>query len=57
MNQKTVKTYIKQLVRRLGSRKEVAKELGITLRYVYMLEHGEKIPSEALRKLIKMVLK
>ena len=52
---KTVKTYIKQLVKRMGSKDAVARKLGITLRYIYMLEKG-KIPGEHLRKIIKLVL-
>ena len=57
MKTNTVKTYIKQLVRKFGKRKLVAQELGVSLRYIYMLEKGEKIPSDHLRKLIKLVLK
>ena len=57
MKTKTVKTYIKQLVKKFGSKKKTAQELGVTLRYIYMLEKGEKVPSEHLRKLIKMLLK
>jgi len=57
MKSNTVKTYIKQLVRKIGSKKQAAQELGVTLRYIYMLEKGEKVPSESLRKLIKILLK
>jgi len=57
MKTKTVKTYIKQLVKKFGSKDKVAQELGVTLRYIYMLEKGEKVPSGHLRKLIKMLLK
>ena len=57
MQTKTVKTYIKQLIRKFKTKTKVAQELGVSLRYVLMLEKGEKIPSEHLRKLIKMVLK
>ena len=57
MKTKTVKTYMKQLVRKFGKRKIVAQELGISARYVLILEKGEKEPSEHLRKLIKRVLK
>jgi len=57
MKSKTVKTYIKQLISKIGERKAVAKELGISLSYLYMLEKGKKAPSEHLRKLIKRVLK
>ena len=57
MQTKTVKTYIKQLVKKFKSKKETAQRLGVSLRYIYMLEKGEKIPSEHLRKLIKVMLK
>jgi len=53
----TVKTYIKRLIKKFGKRRAVAQELGVTLRYIYMLEKGEKVPSDHLRKLIKAVLK
>jgi len=52
----TVKTYIKQLVKREGGEGAVARLLGITPRYVKMLIAGQ-VPSEHLRKLIKSVLK
>jgi len=44
-----VKTKIKQLVRRLGGYKEVAKRLDIALSYVYRLEKGA-IPGKRLYK-------
>ena len=47
---------ISQLIARFGTKKKVAEELGITMRYVLMLEKGEKAPSKHLRKLIKVVL-
>ena len=56
----TVKTYIKQLLKRKNSKTryaDVARDLGITPRYVRHLEKGERVPSEHLRKLIKVVLK
>ena len=56
MKNKTVKTYVKQLVKREGSEKSVASLLGVTPRYIKMLIAGQA-PSEALRKLIRMVLK
>lgn len=56
MQTKTVKTYVKQLIRKFKTKTKVAQELGISLRYVLMLEKGEKIPSEHLRKLIKAML-
>jgi transcriptional regulator with XRE-family HTH domain len=57
MKAKTVITLIKHLLKRYGSYEKVARELGITARYVRHLEKGEKIPSEHLRKLIKVTLK
>ncbi len=57
MKTKTVITLIKRLLRQFGGYEKVAKELGITSRYVRHLEKGEKAPSDSLRKLIKMVLK
>ena len=57
MKTKTVKTYIKQLLREhKGSYEKVADMLKITTRYVRHLEKGEKVPSEHLRKLIKIIL-
>jgi predicted transcriptional regulator len=56
MNKNTAKTYIRQLVKREGSEKAVSQLLGITPRYVKMLLAGQ-VPSEPLRKLIKVVLK
>jgi len=53
----TVKTYINRLHKKLGSNEAVAKELGISKRYVIYLKKGERVPSDHLRKLIKMVLK
>jgi len=38
MKPRTVKTKIKQLVKRYGGRKQVAKILNIELSYVYKLE-------------------
>ena len=56
MKTKTVKTHIKRLLQEHGSRDKVATVLGITPRYVRNLENGEKIPSDHLRKLIKMMM-
>ena len=56
MKTKTVKTYIKQLLRIYRDYDNVAEILKITPRYVRHLEKGEKIPSEHLRKLIKIIL-
>jgi len=57
MKTKTIITLIKRLLKQYGSYQNVAQELGITSRYVRHLERGEKVPSEHLRKLIKMLLK
>ena len=57
MKTKTVKTYIKQLLKVHGGYEPVEKLLGIKERYIRYLEKGERVPSEHLRKLIKIVLK
>ena len=57
MRAKTVITLIKQLMKKFGGYEKVATELGITSRYVRHLEKGEKVPSESLRKLIKILVK
>ena len=57
MKTKTVKTYIKRLLMLFNDYKGVAKTLGVTPRYIRHLEKGERIPSEHLRKLIKIILK
>jgi len=57
MRTKTVITLIKRLLRKFGGYEKVASELGITARYVRHLENGEKVPSDHLRKLIKVLLK
>ena len=59
MRRKTVKTYIITMLGRYLYKyryEMLAKELGITSRYVRMLEKGEKEPSQHLRKLIKVIL-
>ena len=58
MNKYTQKTNIVKLLKRYpkdGRYKLLAKDLGITPRYVRLLEKG-KIPSAHLRKLIKILL-
>jgi len=42
MKSQKCKKEIKQLIKALGSRINVAQKLGITERYVYMLEKGRK---------------
>jgi len=54
---KTVITLTKRLLRQYKSYQKVARELSITVRYVRHLEKGERVPSEHLRKLIKLVAK
>jgi len=59
MKHKTVKTYIGKLLRRYPHKKRyegVAKDLGVSARYIRHLEKGELTPSGPLRKLIKVVL-
>jgi len=46
-----------QLVKSLGSNEAVADYLGISKRYVIYLKKGERVPSDPLRKLIKLLLK
>ena len=57
MENKTVKTYIKRLHKRYKTHEAVGVALGISKRYVIYLENGERVPSEHLRKLIKVMLK
>lgn len=47
MKAQTVKTKIKQLIRRMGTRKAVAKALKVHLSYVYWMENG-KVPGDRL---------
>lgn len=42
MTSRKVKTVIKQLVRRYGSHKELARILEVSWGYIYQLEHGRK---------------
>ena len=57
MKTKTVITLIKRLLKQYENYRNVALVLGITPRYVRHLEKGEKVPSDHLRKLIKIVSK
>ena len=57
MKDKTVKTYIKRLLKAYGGYAGVTKHLMIKERYIRYLEKGERIPSEHLRKLIKISLR
>ena len=56
METKTVKTYMKRLHRKYKTYDGVADALGISRRYVVYLIKGERIPSDHLRKLIKVML-
>jgi DNA-binding transcriptional regulator YiaG len=57
MKNKTAITLIKKLKRRYGSYEKAGLTLGVTARYIRLLEKGEKTPSEHLRKLLEMVVK
>ena len=59
MKNKTVKTSISKLLKRYPNKFRydmLAKELGITTRWIRILEKGNQAPSEHLRRLIKVVL-
>jgi len=57
MKSKTAKTLIKQMVKKYESIDIVAIHLGVTPRYIYMLQKKERKASPSLIKLIKMLLK
>ena len=57
MNRKSVKTNINQLVKQLGSREAVSAELGISTRYIRMLQKNEKKASFTVAELIRLKLK
>ena len=57
MKTKTAKGNIKRLLKYYGTKERVAKRLGISVRYVEMLEAGDKAPGASLRKLIKIMAK
>ena len=54
MKTKRVKTAINQLIRRLGSEEAVAKELGISIRWVKYLASGERKASNSLAIIIQL---
>jgi len=56
MKAKTVKTLINQMVKRYKRIDIVAIHLGVTPRYIYMLQKKERKASPPLIKLIKMLL-
>ena len=56
MKNLTAKTYMKQLLKRFGSKKLAAEKINISLRYFYMLEKGDRSPGKHLRAIIKQVL-
>lgn len=60
MKRKTVKTSISRLLRRhphKGRYEQLAMDLGISSRWVRILEKGEQAPSEHLRRLIRATLR
>lgn len=57
MNSKYSKTLINQVVRKFKTREKAATVLGISARFVYMLQRKERKASPSLIKLMKMVLK
>jgi hypothetical protein len=57
MEKKTVKTYMERLHRKYKTHEAVGGALGISRRYVIYLIKGERVPSDHLRKLIKVMLK
>ena len=56
MKAKTVKTLINQMVKRYKRIDIVAIHLGVTPRYIYMLQKKERKASPPLIKLMKMLL-
>jgi len=57
MKPKYIKTLINQLVKKIGSKNETAIQLGISSRYIYMLQKKERKASPTLVKLIELLLK
>ena len=55
MKSKPIKTLIKQLIKKCGSKKEAAAKLGISLAYIYMIEKGRPA-SLGLKKLVEIAL-
>ena len=55
MKSKPIKTLIKQLIKKCGSKKEAAAEIDISLAYIYMIEKGRPV-SPGLKKLIEIAL-
>ena len=58
MKRQTVKSSIGRLLKGYPHKHRyefLAKELGITTRWIRLLEKGEKAPSNHLRKLIKLL--
>jgi len=56
MKSKYAKTLINQLLTNHKTKEEVALLLGVTPRYIYMLQKKERKASPPLIKLIKMLL-
>ena len=56
MKAKNIKTSINQLVKKLGNREAVSERLGITTRYIRMLQKNERKASGHLALLIKLMI-
>jgi len=56
MKAKYSKTLMNQLLIKYGKKENVALLLGITPRYIYMLQRKERKASQTLIKLMKMLL-
>jgi len=56
MKAKYSKTLMNQLLIKYGKKENVALLLGITTRYIYMLQRKERKASQTLIKLMKMLL-
>ena len=51
----SMKTEIKKLIKKYGSKKEVAENLMVTVRYIDMILKGHK-PSKRLIKMVRILL-
>ena len=56
MKSKYIKTSINQLVKKFGTRQAASRVLGISPRYVYMLQKKERKASPILIKLVRLLL-
>jgi len=55
MKSKSIKTLIKQLIKKCGSKKKAAIKIGISLGYLYMIYKGRNV-SPGLKKLVEIAL-